>query len=119
MELRGQQPRIIAGSIHGPGYSGGDAISADFELTDSRFDTEFHTVAVEWGLDYIEYFVDNEMYQRLTPDDLPSGTEWVYNHEFFLLLNVAVGGNYVGDPSDNSRFPQTMIIDYVRVYDEL
>ncbi len=116
MELRGQEPSTIAGSIHGPGYSAGNAVGSDFSLEDARFDTEFHVFAVEWGPDFIDYFVDDQLYQQLTPASLPEGTEWVFNKEFYLLLNVAVGGNYVGNPNDNSRFPQTMIVDYVRVY---
>ncbi|MEO9484280.1 MAG: glycoside hydrolase family 16 protein [Ekhidna sp.] len=116
MELRGQEPSTIAGSIHGPGYSGGNAVSSDFILDDARFDTEFHVFAVEWGPDFIDFFVDDQLYQQLTPESLPEGSEWVFNKEFFILLNVAVGGNYVGNPNDNSRFPQTMTVDYVRVY---
>lgn len=116
MELRGQQPRIVVGSVHGPGYSGGNAISETFELVDSRFDTEFHVFAVEWGPDNIDFFVDNRLYHRITPKSLPANAEWVFDKPFFLLLNVAVGGNFVGAPSANSRFPQTMTVDYVRVY---
>ncbi len=116
MELRGQQPSIIAGSIHGPGYSGGNAISETFQLIGSRFDTDFHVFAIEWGPDFIDFFVDNNLYHRISPSDLPANAEWVFDKPFFILLNVAVGGNYVGPPSENSRFPQTMIVDYVRVY---
>ncbi len=117
MELRGQQPRVISGSIHGPGYSAAEAITSDFEILDSRFDTEFHVFAVEWGPDFIDYFVDGRLYQQLTPESLPDPESWVFNNkDFFIILNVAVGGNYVGNPTDNTRFPQTMTIDYVRVY---
>lgn len=116
MELRGQEPSKIAGSIHGPGYSGGNAVTSTFQLIDSRFDTEFHVFAVEWGPDFIDYYVDNNLYQRLSPASLPEGGEWVFDKDFFILLNVAVGGAYVGSPSGNSRFPQTMTVDYVRVY---
>lgn len=116
MELRGQEPSVIAGSIHGPGYSGGDAVTDDFMLIDDRFDTDFHVFAVEWGEDFIDYYVDDRLYQQLTPEDLPEDSEWVFDHDFFIILNVAVGGNYVGAPDGNSRFPQSMTIDYVRVY---
>ncbi|TFV97677.1 glycoside hydrolase family 16 protein [Algoriphagus kandeliae] len=116
MELRGQEPSKILGSIHGPGYSGENAISQPFQLFDSRFDTDFHVFAVEWGPDFIDFFVDQRLYNRLKPEDLPAGTDWVFDKPFFILLNVAVGGNFVGSPSSNSRFPQTMLIDYVRVY---
>lgn len=116
LELRGQEPNIINGSVHGPGYSGGSAITQSFGSTSSRFDADFHLFAIEWGKDYIEYFVDNTLYQRLTPDDLPG--EWVYDHPFFIIMNLAVGGNYVGFPTSQTPFPQQMTIDYVRVYQE-
>jgi beta-glucanase (GH16 family) len=114
MELRGQQPNIINGTIHGPGYSAGSGISGTYGFTDERFDTEFHIFAVEWGEDFIELFVDEILYKRITSEDVPG--EWVYDHDFFMILNVAVGGNYVGFPTSQTPFPQKMIVDYVRVY---
>ncbi len=116
MELRGQEPNLINGTVHGPGYSGGSAITQGFGSTDRRFDADFHLFAIEWGKDYIDYFVDNTLYLRLTPDKLPG--EWVYDHPFFIIMNVAVGGNYVGFPTSLTPFPQQMTIDYVRVYQE-
>jgi beta-glucanase (GH16 family) len=114
MELRGQIPNKIAGSLHGPGYSAGDAITADFELENSRFDREYHIFAIEWGEDFIDYFVDDFLYQRITPKDVDG--EWVYDKPFFMILNLAVGGDYVGFPTSQTLFPQKMEIDYVRVY---
>lgn len=114
MEQRGQEPFINNGSIHGPGYSGGAAITKSYALTNGRFDTEFHIYAVEWGADYIDFFVDNFLYKRVTPKDVPG--EWVYNQPFFIIMNVAVGGNYVGFPTTGTPFPQTLTVDYVRVY---
>lgn len=116
MELRGQHPDIIAGSVHGPGYSAGGAISTSFALENGRFDDQFHLFAIEWGVDYIDYFVDDYLYQRITPEDTPG--EWVYDHPFFIILNSAVGGNYVGFPTSQTPFPQPMVIDYVRVYQQ-
>jgi beta-glucanase (GH16 family) len=117
LELRGQKPNIIAGTLHGPGYSGGAAISKSFAFENARFDTDFHLFAVEWGKDYIDLFVDNTLYQQLTPDDVTG--DWVFDHPFFIILNVAVGGNYVGFPSSQTPFPQTMLVDYVKVYKEV
>ncbi len=116
MEMRGQAPNIINGSVHGPGYSGGAAITRSFSFTGKRFDTDFHLFAIEWGKDYIDYFVDETLYQRITPADLTG--EWVFDHPVFILLNVAVGGNYVGFPTSQTPFPQRMTIDYVRAYRE-
>lgn len=114
MEQRGQQPSVTHGTLHGPGYSGGNSIGKAYALTNGRFDTDYHIYAVEWGEDYIDFFVDNFLYQRLTPADVTG--EWVYNQPFFLLLNVAVGGNFVGFPTSGTPFPQSMYVDYVKVY---
>lgn len=114
MEQRGQQPSVTHGTLHGPGYSGGNSIGKAYALANGRFDTDYHIYAVEWGEDYIDFFVDNFLYQRLTPADVTG--EWVYNQPFFLLLNVAVGGNFVGFPTTGTPFPQSMYVDYVKVY---
>lgn len=116
MEMRGQEPHIIHGSVHGPGYSGGSPVTAAFGFENSRFDTDFHLFAIEWGEDFIDFYVDDALYQRITPDDVPG--EWVYDHPFYILLNVAVGGNYVGFPTAGTPFPQAMQVDYVKVYRE-
>ncbi len=117
MEYRGQQPNFVHGSVHGPGYSGGAAVSKSYALENDRFDVDFHIYAVEWGPDYIDYFVDDVLYFQITPDDVPG--EWVYNHPFHIILNVAVGGIYVGFPTDDTPFPQTMLVDWVRVHKEI
>lgn len=116
MELRGQLPNIIAGSLHGPGYSAGDAVTTEFELENGRFDAEYHVFAIEWGEDYIDYFVDDFAYQRITPDDVDG--EWVFDKPFYLILNVAVGGTFVGFPTSQTPFPQALEIDYVRAYQQ-
>jgi len=114
MELRGQQPHIMQGTLHGPGYSGGNPITKGYALQNARFDTDFHRFAIEWDAAKIDFFVDDYLYQRIERGDVPG--EWVYDQPFFMILNVAVGGNYVGFPTDQTPFPQKMIVDYVRVY---
>lgn len=116
MEYRGQEPQLIHGTVHGPGYSGGASITKSFALANDRFDNDFHVFAIEWDADYIDFFVDDTLYNRIQPEDV-SG-EWVYQHPFFIILNIAVGGNYVGFPTAETPFPQTMLVDYVRVYQE-
>lgn len=115
MELRGQLPSTINGTIHGPGYSGANPISGSYTLYNSRFDTEFHLFAVEWDSQKIDFFVDGFLYKRISKNEVPG--EWVFDQAFFMILNVAIGGNYVGLPNNNTTiFPQKMTIDYVRVY---
>ncbi len=117
MEYRGQQPNLIHGSVHGPGYSGGAAITKSYGYANNRFDVDYHLFAVEWGENFIHYFVDDVLYQAIEPGDLTG--EWVFDNPFFIILNVAVGGDYVGFPTSDTPFPQTMYVDYVRVYTEV
>jgi len=114
MEFRGQEPSRIHGSLHGPGYSAGNAVTSSYSLANGRFDTEFHLFAVEWFEDRIDYYVDDVRYQTIERTDV--GGEWVFDKPFFLILNIAVGGTFVGPPSDQTPFPQQMTIDYVNVY---
>ncbi|MEM9648852.1 MAG: glycoside hydrolase family 16 protein [Bacteroidota bacterium] len=114
MEYRGQEPTVLVGSVHGPGYSGGDAISKEFILENDRFDTGFHIFGIEWGPDYVNFYVDDFLYNRITPEDVTG--PWVFDKPFFILMNLAVGGSFVGAPNTETEFPQTMLVDYVRVY---
>lgn len=116
MEYRGQQPARIYGSLHGPGYSAGNAKTKPFDLINDRFDTGFHTFAVEWSENEICWYVDGILYQKAKPADVKGN--WVFNNNFFIILNLAVGGNYVGPVGANTVFPQVMLIDYVKVYRE-
>lgn len=114
MEYRGQEPSVVHGSVHGPGYSGGESITKSYTLENDRFDTGFHIFGIEWGPDYINYYVDDVIYNQITKEDVPG--EWVFDHPFYIILNLAVGGNFVGAPNQETVFPQSMLVDYVRVY---
>jgi beta-glucanase (GH16 family) len=116
MEYRGQEPSRVFGTVHGPGYSGSAAVSRVFDLAQDRFDTGFHVFAIEWGVDYIDWFVDGTAYFRVTPEDVTGS--WVFDQPFFILLNLAVGGTIVGPPGASTPFPQSMLVDWVRVYAE-
>ena len=115
MEYRGQEPTVILGSVHGPGYSAGNAITKRYDLVNDRFDTGFHVFGIEWGEDYVNYYVDDVLYNQITPEDVTG--EWVFNKPFYILINLAVGGDFVGSPNAETVFPQTMLVDYVRVYE--
>ena len=111
------EPSTIYSTLHGPGYSGAHGISAKFALPPGeRVDTGFHRYAVEWAPKDIKFFFDDKLVAERTPADLPAGTTWVYDHPFFILLNVAVGGNWPGNPDETTIFPQQMLVNYVRVY---
>jgi beta-glucanase (GH16 family) len=112
MEYRGQEPGIVHGSVHGPGYSGGEAVTGRYILPGGQaFNDDFHLFAIEWDSNSITWIVDNTPYQTITPDDLPTSGRWVFDQPFFIILNLAVG-----PPDETTTFPQTMLIDWVRVY---
>jgi len=117
MENVGKEPSAVHGTIHGPGYSGAGGISASYSLPHGlRFADHFHVFAVEWEPEVIRFYTDGQRYATRTPKDLPGGKKWVFDHPFFIILNVAVGGNWPGNPDSSTVFPQTMLVDYVRVY---
>lgn len=116
MEFRGQEPTKIHGSVHGPGYSAGQAITKSYSLTNDRFDTGFHVFGIEWGPKYINYYVDDVLYNQITPEDVTG--DWVFEKPFYIIINLAVGGSFVGPPNAETVFPQTMLVDYVRVYNK-
>ena len=113
MENVGKEPNTLYGTIHGPGYSGGSAISGNRVLSAPLGDA-FHSYAVEWSPNLIVWYLDGNEYFRVTPASL-GGRQWVFDHPFFLILNVAVGGNWPGSPDASTSFPQTMLVDWVRV----
>ncbi|HEX8921167.1 MAG TPA: glycoside hydrolase family 16 protein [Pyrinomonadaceae bacterium] len=117
MENIGREPATVHGTIHGPGYSGAGGIGSSFALPNrARFGDAYHTFAIEWEPQVIRWYVDGQLYATKTPHDLPPGAKWVYDHPFFIILNLAVGGAWPGDPDRTTIFPQTMLVDYVRVY---
>jgi len=114
MDNRGQEPTITNGTVHGPGYSGGLAITKSYDLVNDRLDTGFHIFGIEWGPEYINFYVDDVLYNQITPADVTG--EWVFDRPFYIILNLAVGGSFAGPTNSETSFPQTMLVDYVRVY---
>ncbi|HSF83910.1 MAG TPA: carbohydrate binding domain-containing protein [Anaerolineales bacterium] len=114
MEFVGRQPNEIFGTIHGPGYSGGASFGGVYSFGFPVYD-DYHTFTIEWQPNEIQWYVDGILYHQADPADV-APNEWVFNHPFFIILNVAVGGNFGGPVGPDTVFPQTMKVDYVRVY---
>ncbi|WP_062349726.1 glycoside hydrolase family 16 protein [Herbidospora yilanensis] len=113
MENVGNQPNTVYGTVHGPGYFGGTAVGGNRSIGAPLADA-FHTYRVDWSPNLIIWYLDGSEYFRVTPSSL-RGNAWVFDHPFFMILNVAVGGYWPGYPDGSTQFPQTMLIDYVRV----
>ncbi|MEV6170612.1 family 16 glycosylhydrolase [Streptomyces sp. NPDC051954] len=115
MENVGFEPSTVHGTLHGPGYSGSGGIGAGYSLPNGQaFADAFHTFAIDWAPDSITWSVDGNVYQRRTPADL-GGRTWVFNKPFFMILNLAVGGYWPGDPDGSTVFPQQLVVDHVTV----
>jgi beta-glucanase (GH16 family) len=117
MENIGKEPGMVHGTVHGPGYSGAGGIGGPYRLPEGRiFADDFHVFAIEWQTNKITWLVDDHAYFSVAPAKLPTGKKWVYDHPHFILLNLAVGGYWPGNPDTTTEFPQQLLVDYVRVY---
>jgi beta-glucanase (GH16 family) len=114
MEMRGADPTAIAGSLHGPG---GANYTQGFRLPNgASFSDDFHVFAVEWEPGALRWYVDGALYETRASSTQPRNQPWVFDHPFFVILDLAVGGQYGGPVDATTTFPQTMRVDYVRVY---
>src|SRR5690606_40057380 len=88
-----------------------DVCSSDLK----NIEEGFHTYAINWTENFIEFFIDGNSVYKFEPKDKTTEV-WPYNQPFYFLVNVAIGGNFGGPEVDDSIFPQEFIIDYIRVY---
>jgi beta-glucanase (GH16 family) len=120
MELVGHEPHVVHGTLHyGGSWPNNVHTGARFTLPEGKFSDDFHTFALEWREGRMRWFVDGVLYQQQTNwytagHDFPAP----FDQMFHMILNVAVGGNWPGSPDHTTAFPQTMIVDYVRVYQQ-
>jgi len=90
------------------------SISKEFNLGNDRFDTRFHIFGIE-SPEFVNFYVDDVLYNQIAPEGV-TGPE-VFNKPFFILITIALEGTLVGSPYEETIFPQTMLIDYERVYE--
>jgi beta-glucanase (GH16 family) len=114
VEYVSRRPYEVYGTVHGPGYSGGASFGDTYVTYPVRIAESYHTFAVGWQPDRIEWWVDGTLYHTASPADVPG--EWVFNAPVFLILNLATGGYFGGPISPLTTFPQSLKVDYVRVY---
>ena len=112
VECVGTEPRRLFGTVHCPGHSGLDGLSGEFWSTTS-LPSGFRTYAVDWSPGQIAWYIDGAEYFVVTRGSI--GRSWVFDHPFYLLMNLAVGGT-LGGPLGDTALPSEMLIDYVRLY---
>ncbi|MEP4076362.1 glycoside hydrolase family 16 protein [Haloferula sp.] len=114
MEFVGRLPKEVFGTLHGPGYSGGDSVGGIYTFAADVPD-DYHVFVVEWDENLIRWYVDGINYFSATPASL-GGDQWVFDHDHFMILNLAIDGNFAGPLDPAVTFPKQMWVDYVRVY---
>jgi beta-glucanase (GH16 family) len=118
MENVGREPGINHGSLHGSTFAGptSDATKT-ITLPDGKsLSDDYHLYAIEWEPDRVRFYLDDTNYATFLGSEWPADGKWVFDHPFYMVLNVAVGGNWPGPPDSATQFPQQMLVDYVRVY---
>jgi beta-glucanase (GH16 family) len=115
MEQQGFNLRNVLGSLHGPDGSGRDAPLHYTGESPDDVSANFHVYALEWDPDSVVFLLDDKPYGQVTSANRPANLKWVYDHPFFIIVNLAVGGVFGGDPNDSTVTPQSIAIDYVRV----
>ncbi len=118
MENIGGEPGTVHGSLHSSStVSRTSDSTASFSLPVGQdVAADFHLYAVEWEPRTVRFYVDSNLYATFTQSQWPAGGSWAFDHPFFIILNVAVGGSWPGSPDSTTVFPQHMLVDYVRVY---
>ncbi len=116
MENKGSEPGSTSSAVHGPGYSGNTPFVHSHALTRSTASDGFHTFAVEWDSAHVRFFVDDTAHYGITHEAVEKFGASILNQSFYLIINLAVGGAFDGDPQSEAIFPATMLVDYVRVY---
>ena len=116
MENKGSQPSTTSSAVHGPGYSGNTPFVHRHTLPSGTISDDFHKYAVEWDSLHVRFFVDDRVHYEITRAALQHYGKSVLNQSFFVILNLAVGGSFDGDPTSDAIFPATMLVDYVRVF---
>lgn len=115
MENIGKEPNIVHGTVHGPNFFGAKGVGAALDMGKPVSD-DYHVFGIEWEPKVIRWFVDGKLYSTKRVSDMPKDGRWVYDHPFFMILNLAVGGGWPGNPDATTKFPQQLLVDYVRVY---
>lgn len=115
MELLGHEPNKVYGTMHwGIAGEGSTHIGGSYSLSGEDFSQKFHVFSIVWDSTKIEWLVDDQKY--FTGNKSQVDGNYPFDKPFFFIFNVAVGGNWPGNPDANTTFPQRMIIDYIRVF---
>lgn len=119
MEMKGQEPSRVLGTLHyGAQWPKNRFTSGTYDLPRGKFSDDFHVYGLEWREGQITWLIDDKPYQTMTKwDSAAAPFPAPFDEPFHLILNVAVGGQFLGNPNSTTRFPAQLQVDYVRVYE--
>jgi len=116
MENKGSGPSGSSSAIHGPGYFGNTPFAHSNVVTQGTLSSDYHVYAVEWDKSHATFYVDGFAHYTVSQGEILAFGPSILDQGFFVILNLAVGGNFDGDPKSDAIFPATMLVDYVRVF---
>jgi beta-glucanase (GH16 family) len=115
MEVLGSEPDMVHGTVHGPWPAYPHGVGASARAPESLA-AGFHVYAVEWEPEQITFRLDGRVYETIKQSELPASYAWPFQRPNFILLNLAVGGEWPGPPNATTQFPARMLVDWVRVW---
>ena len=122
MEARGQNPTVVLGTLHyGAQWPNNVHTGMDYTLPNNGRISDWHVYAVEWSPKRIAWFVDDSLYQEQTAwytGAKKDSTTAPFDQPFYVVMNLAVGGRFLGSPDSTTKFPGEMQVDWVRVYEQ-
>jgi beta-glucanase (GH16 family) len=113
LEYVGKEPHMVFTSLHTQASHGNTINTKKTKF--ENIEKGFHIYAVEWTKDKMDFFVDDQLVYTFQPEQKTEAT-WPYNQPFYLIVNMAIGGNFGGPEVDDTILPQEFVIDYIRVY---
>jgi beta-glucanase (GH16 family) len=118
MEHVGYDLGVVHGSVHTEAYNHKINTQRSSARKIANVDTEFHIYSIIWDKDKISFFIDDVQYFLFENDQQGNYKTWPFDQRFHLLINIAVGGDWPGNPDNSTNFPRKMLVDYVRVYEK-
>jgi beta-glucanase (GH16 family) len=115
MEVLGSEASVVNGTLHAPWPWAPNGVGGTFNSA-TTLSAGFHTYSMQWSPNAVSFLLDGAVYETVTPAKLPAGAAWPFQHPYFLLLDLAVGGVWPGSPNASTQFPARMLIDWVRVW---
>ncbi|MFH9828918.1 discoidin domain-containing protein [Streptomyces bobili] len=118
VEVLGKDVKTAYSTVHAPAYNGGGRIGSPYTLPgNADFSDDFHTWVADWNSKGITYSLDGRTVFSLDKDEVErTRGPWIFDHPHYLILNLAVGGDWPGPTDATTPFPSRMLVDYVRVY---